>query len=82
MRQLKNIKKGHFVKYGETLCQVNCFANGCATLVEVKEAHESKRLFSVPVAEKVEYIGEIAVDGRGYWVGYSSRINPFLTIQR
>ena len=69
MRQLKNCKVGHFVKYHEILCQVNCFFTNnrgkCATLITVGERHEEKRIYSVNVTEKVEYLGETATDEKG-----------------
>lgn len=71
MRQLKNCKVGHFVKYNGVLCQVNCFYTSGrgkqATLVEVKNG--SRRLFMPDATEKVEYIGETATDEHGnFWV--------------
>ena len=71
MRQLKNCKKGHFVRYNGVLYQINCFFTGLrgkqATLVEVKEG--SKRLITPSVTEKVEYLGDHAKDENGnLWV--------------
>ena len=71
MRQIKNCKVGHFVKYEGVLCQVNCFFTGIrgkqASLVEVK--HGPRRLFSALATEKVEYLGDHAHDGYGnLWV--------------
>lgn len=71
MRQVKNCKVGHFVKYNGVLCQVNCFYTNFrgkqATLVEVKEG--SRRFYPVDATEKVEYIGDHARDEHGnFWV--------------
>lgn len=71
MRQLKNCKVGHFVKYDGVLCQVNCFYTNWrgkqCTLTEVK--HGSRRLFTPDATEKVEYLGESARDENGnFWV--------------
>lgn len=71
MRQVKNCKKGHFVKYNGVLCQVNCFNTNFrgkqATLTEV--SHGKKRLFIVDQTEKVEYLGISATDADGcFWV--------------
>ena len=77
MRQLKNCKVGHFVKYDGVLCQVNCFYSNWrgkqCTLVEVK--HGSRRLFTPDATEKVEYLGETAKDESGA-VWFSCRRNP------
>lgn len=47
MRQLKNCKKGHFVKYKDVICQVNCFYTSLgekhATLIQVGEPEEKNR---------------------------------------
>lgn len=71
MRQLKNCKKGHFVKYNGVLYQINCFFTGLrgkqVTLVEVKEG--SKRIITPSVTERVEYLGDHAKDENGnLWV--------------
>lgn len=71
MRQLKNCKVGHFVKYNGILCQVNCFFTNLhgkqATLTEVK--HGKKQFFFADVTEKVEYLGISATDAEGrFWV--------------
>lgn len=54
MRQLKNCKKGHFVKYKGVPYQVNCFFTGLrgkqVTLVEVKE-EGPKHLITLNVTE-------------------------------
>ena len=71
MRQVKNCKVGHFVKYNGILCQVNCFYTNLrgkqATLVEVK--HGTRRFFFPDATEKVEYLGDTATDDNGnFWV--------------
>lgn len=71
MRQLKNCKKGHFVKYNGVLYQINCFFTGLrgkqVTLVEVKEG--SKRIITPSATERVEYLGDHAKDENGnLWV--------------
>ena len=71
MRQLKNCKKGRFVKYNGVLYQINCFFTGLrgkqVTLVEVKEG--SKRIITSSVTERVEYLGDHAKDDQGnLWV--------------
>lgn len=71
MRQLKNCKKGHFVKYNGVLYQINCFFTGLrgkqVTLIEVKEG--SRRIVTPSVTEKVEYLGDRAKDEDGNtWV--------------
>ena len=67
MRQLKNCKKGRFVKYNGVLYQINCFFTGLCgkqvTLVEVKEG--SKRIITPSVDERVEYLGDRAKDENG-----------------
>ena len=73
MRQVKNCKVGHFVKYEGVLCQVNCFYSNWrgkfATLVEVGFPGEPKRCFTPEATEKVEYFGDTAKDDNGhYWV--------------
>lgn len=72
MRQIKNCKVGHFVKYNGVICQVNCFYTGLfgkqATLIQVGGPGETKRMYSPQVTEKVEYLGPVArVDGK-IWV--------------
>ena len=72
MRQLKNCKKGHFVKYNGVLYQINCFFTGLygkqVTLVEVKESG-SKRLITPSATEREEYLGDHAKDENGnLWV--------------
>ena len=74
MRQIKSCKVGHFVKYNDVLCQVNCFYTSMgekhATLIQVAEPEESKRLFTPLASEKVEYLGMSARDKNGeIWVG-------------
>ena len=71
MRQIKNCKGGHFVKYNGVLCQVNCFYTNFwgkhATLVEVR--HGSRQMFTPKVDEKVEYLRVSAKDDNGhFWV--------------
>lgn len=71
MRQLKNCKKGHFVKYNGVLYQINCFFTGLrgkqVTLVEVKEG--SKRIITPSATEQVEYLGDHAKDENGnLWI--------------
>lgn len=71
MRQLKNCKKGHFVKYNGVLYQINCFftdrGNKLATLIEVKEGPKS--LITPSVTEKAEYLGDHAKDENGnIWI--------------
>lgn len=77
MRQIKNCKVGHFVKYNGVLCQVNCFFTGCingyrvkqATLIQVGRPGEGRLLFNPRADEKVEYLGETATDEKGrFWV--------------
>ena len=72
MRQLKNCKKGHFVKYNGVLYQVNCFFTGLrgkqVTLVEVKE-EGPKRILTPSVTERVEYFGDHVKDEHGnLWI--------------
>lgn len=72
MRQLKNCKKGHFVKYNGVLYQINCFFTGLrgkqVTLIEVKE-EGPKRLITPSVTERVEYLGDHAKDENGnIWI--------------
>lgn len=74
MRQIKSCKVGHFVKYNDVLCQVNCFYTSMgekhATLIQVAELEESKRLFTPLASEKVEYLGMSARGKNGeIWVG-------------
>ena len=73
MRQLKNCKKGHFVKYNDVLCQVNCFYTSRgekrATLIQVAEPEESKRVFAPRATERVDYLGDHAIDKYGnIWI--------------
>ena len=77
MRQIKYCKVGHFVKFNGVLCQVNCFYTGCiggervkqATLIQVGEPKEKKKIFTPRVEEKVEYLGDSATDEKGrFWV--------------
>lgn len=80
MRQLKNCKVGHFVKYDGVLCQVNCFYTGRngrkqATLIQVKHPSESKRMFTPDATEKVEYLGDWVEDENGN-IWFSSRRDP------
>jgi hypothetical protein len=70
MRQIRNCKIGHFVKYNGVLCQVNCFYTNArgkhATLTEV--CHGKRRLFTPKADEKVEYLGDSATDDNGnFW---------------
>ena len=85
MRQIKSCKVGYFVKYNDVLCQVNCFYTSMgekhATLIQVAEPGESKRLFSPLACEKVEYLG---ISARGkigeIWVGAKrDPLSPFLS---
>ena len=74
MRQIKSCKVGHFVKYNDVLCQVNCFYTSMgekhATLIQVAEPEESKQLFTPLASEKVEYLGISARGKNGeIWVG-------------
>lgn len=69
MRQLKNCKKGHFVKYNGVLYQINCFFTGfggkqVSLLVEVEESG-SKNIITPSVIERVEYLGDHAKDENG-----------------
>lgn len=79
MRQLKNCKVGHFVKYEGVICQVNCFyswmGRKLCTLIQVGEPHESKRMFNPDATEKVEYLGETATDENGT-IWFSRRRDP------
>ena len=73
MRQIKSCKVGHFVKYNDVLCQVNCFYTSMgekhATLIQVAEPEESKRLFTPRVTERVDYLGDHAIDEYGnIWI--------------
>lgn len=73
MRQIKSCKVGHFVKYNDVLCQVNCFYTSMgekhATLIQVAEPGENKRLFTPLASEKVEYLGITARGKNGeIWV--------------
>ena len=75
MRQLKNCKKGHFVKYNGVLYQINCFFTGLCgkqvTLIEVKEG--PKRIITPSVDERVEYLGDRAKDENGNLWGIIKR---------
>lgn len=79
MRQLKNCKKGHFVKYNGVLYQINCFFTSLCgkqvTLVEVKEG--SKRIITPSVTERVEYLGDRAKDENGNLWGIKPRPEIF-----
>ena len=81
MRQVKSCKVGHFVKYEGVLCQVNCFftdrfrESKMATLIQVTEPHQSKRLYTINVTEKVEYVGPVAKENGRTWI--SIRKDPF-----
>lgn len=85
MRQIKSCKVGHFVKYNDVLCQVNCFYTSMgekhATLIQVGEPGESKRMFTPLASEKVEYLGEKAYDAKGvFWVTRKvDALNPFIS---
>lgn len=73
MRQLRNCKVGHFVKYDGVLCQVNCFFTGWmgkrCTLIQVGHPGETVRMFTPEATEKVEYLGDHAHDEHGnVWV--------------
>lgn len=72
MRQIKNCKVGHFVRYKDVLCQVNCFYTNNwgkhATLVQVGERGEERRMFFPEATEKVEYIGSVARENGKTWV--------------
>lgn len=84
MRQIKSCKVGHFVKYNDVLCQVNCFYTSMgekhATLIQVTEPGESKRLFTPLASEKVEYLGITARGKNGeIWViAKHDLLQPFL----
>ena len=79
MRQLKNCKKGHFVKYNGVLCQINCFFTGLhgkqVTLIEVKEG--PKRIITPSVTERAEYLGDRAKDEDGNLWGIKHRLESF-----
>ena len=81
MRQVKNCKTGHFVRYEGVLCQVNCFftdrrkGTKTATLVQVAESGRSKRLYTLDSTEKVEYVGPVAREDGKTWI--SIRRDPF-----
>ena len=85
MRQIKNCKVGHFVRYQGVLCQVNCFFTGCingykakqATLIQVGEPGEKKRMYTPRVEEKVEYIGAVARENGRIWIR-TKPVDPFL----
>lgn len=85
MRQIKSCKVGHFVKYNDVLCQVNCFYTSMgekhATLIQVAEPGESKQLFTPLASEKVEYLGISARGKNGeIWVGTKrDPLSPFLS---
>ena len=87
MRQIKSCKVGHFVKYNDVLCQVNCFYTSMgekhATLIQVAEPEESKRLFTPLASEKVEYLGMSARGKNGeIWVGTKrALLSPFLSTE-
>ena len=82
MRQIKNCKVGHFVKYQGILCQLNCFftdrwrGEKKATLTPCVEIGKPKRLYTINQTEKVEYIGETASQDGMLWVRAKSK-NPF-----
>ena len=78
MRQIKNCKVGHFVKHEGVICQVNCFYTGypsgrktkMATIIQVGEPGEKKRLFTLDASTKVDYLGVTARDEKGrIWIG-------------
>ena len=78
MRQIKNCKVGHFVKHEGVICQVNCFYTSypggrktkMATIIQVGEPGEKKRLFTLDASTKVDYIGATARDEKGrIWIG-------------
>lgn len=85
MRQIKSCKVGHFVKYNDVLCQVNCFYTSMgekhATLIQVAEPGEIKRLFTPLASEKVEYLGISARGKNGeIWVrAKRDPLQPFLS---
>ena len=87
MRQIKSCKVGHFVKYNDVLCQVNCFYTSMgekhATLIQVAEPEESKRLSTPLASEKVEYLGMSARGKNGeIWVGTKrALLSPFLSTE-
>lgn len=73
MRQIRNCKVGHFVRYEGVLCQLNCFFTNrfgkCATLIQVGHPGEKRQVFTPCVTEKVEYLGDVATDEHGnFWV--------------
>jgi len=82
MRQLKNCKKGHFVKYDGSIYQVNCFSGngrtGRVTLYRVGETDDNSRILTVSADEKVEYLGTKALDGNKVWITTRRRNNPFV----
>jgi len=80
MRQVKNCKVGHFVRYNGVVFQVNCFYTNWrgkhATLIQVGEPGEKRQMFTPEATEKVEYLGAVArVDGK-IWVRSRPR-DPF-----
>ena len=84
MRQIKSCKVGHFVKYNDVLCQANCFYTSMgeehATLIQVAEPGESKRLFTPLASEKVEYLGITArvKNGEIWVIAKHDLLQPFL----
>ena len=72
MRQIKNCKVGHFVKYEGVVCQVNCFYTNWrgkhATVIQVGEPSEQRRMFTPEATEKVEYLGRVARENGRTWI--------------
>lgn len=81
MRQIKNCKVGHFVKYRDILCQVNCFYTSMeekhATLIQVGEPGERRQVFTPLACEKVDYIGISARGENGEMWVRAREIDPF-----
>lgn len=84
MRQIKNCKVGHFVKYNGVVCQVNCFFTNWrgkqCTLVQVGDPGESRRMFFPDATEKVEYLGPVARENGRTWIAIRTDRDPFDTI--
>ena len=83
MRQINNCKVGHFVKYEGIVCQVNCMYKGwrgtrVATLVQVGEPGERRRMFTPEATEKAEYLGPVVSVNGKIWVGTKEKHNPFI----
>ena len=82
MRQVKSCKVGHFVRHEGVLCQVNCFftdhfrGTKMATLIQVAEPGQKKRIYTLKATDKVEYIGPTAYENGKVWVRAKPR-DPF-----